>query len=429
MKLSTMRPCHIPLLLLAACCLTNCPNANAQQVRIPLGGNAFQISSKSTEAITDQGIESWQHKTTVYALYFSLHTAHGVQLALPLIDQSGNSTLSISVNGAVKQYNLKAGDREIDLGETALNGYNVIQLQGIRKSGADFARIEELLLRHKDTIQVNYVPDNQDNNFYFGRRGPSVHLNYEFPENTDIKWLYNELTVPAGDDPIGSFYMANGFGEGYFGMQRNDSTERRILFSVWSPFETDDPATIPEAQKIRLLKKGKDVHAGEFGAEGSGGQSYLIYDWKPGTVCKFLNAVAPDGKGNTIYTAYFMDNNTGQWLLIASFLRPQTDTWYQHAHSFLEIFEPANGYVSRKLCLNNQWACDTNGHWTALSKAKLTGDINAKRRYRVDFDGGVEGDHFFLKNGGFFNAKTVLNTKFTRMAKGGMPKINFEKLP
>ena len=429
MKLSTMRPCHIPLLLLAACCLTNCPNANAQQVRIPLGGNTFQISSKSTEAITDQGIESWQHKTTVYALYFSLHTAHGVQLALPLIDQSGNSTLSISVNGAVKQYNLKAGDREIDLGETALNGYNVIQLQGIRKSGADFARIEELLLRHKDTIQVNYVPDNQDNNFYFGRRGPSVHLNYEFPENTDIKWLYNELTVPAGDDPIGSFYMANGFGEGYFGMQRNDSTERRILFSVWSPFETDDPATIPEAQKIRLLKKGKDVHAGEFGAEGSGGQSYLIYDWKPGTVCKFLNAVAPDGKGNTIYTAYFMDNNTGQWLLIASFLRPQTDTWYQHAHSFLEIFEPANGHVSRKLCLNNQWACDTNGHWTALSKAKLTGDINAKRRYRVDFDGGVEGDHFFLKNGGFFNAKTVLNTKFTRMAKGGMPKINFEKLP
>jgi hypothetical protein len=424
-----MRPCYIPLLLLAAGCLTNRPNANAQQLSIPLGGNTFQISSKSTEAITDHGIESWQRKTTVYALYFSLHTAHGVQLALPLIDQSGNSTLSISVNGAVKQYNLKAGDREIDLGETVLNGYNVIKLQGIRKSGADFARIEELLIRHKDTIQVNYVPDNQDNNFYFGRRGPSVHLNYEFPENTDIKWLYNELTVPTGDDPIGSFYMANGFGEGYFGMQRNDSTERRILFSVWSPFETDDPATIPEAQKIRLLKKGIGVHAGEFGDEGSGGQSYLVYDWKPGTVCKFLNSVAPDGKGNTIYTAYFMDNNTGQWLLIASFLRPQTNTWYQHAHSFLEIFEPANGYVSRKVCLNNQWACDTNGHWTALSRAKLTGDINAKRRYRVDFDGGVEGDHFFLKNGGFFNAKTVLNTKFTRMAKGGMPKINFDKLP
>jgi hypothetical protein len=428
MKLSIIPPYHLPLLLLAACCLTNHPLALAQQVSIPLGGNAFQVSPKSREEITDHGIEKWKSKNTVYAIYFSLHTAHSVQLVLPLVEQSGNSTLSISVNGAVKEYHLKAGDREIDLGKILLVGYNVIKLQGIRKSGSDFARIQELYIRHKDLILVYYVPDNQDNNFYFGRRGPSVHLNYEFPENTDIKWFYNELTVPAGDDPIGSFYMANGFGEGYFGMQRNSSTERRILFSVWSPFETDDPTAIPEEQKIRLLKKGKGVHAGEFGDEGSGGQSYLVYPWKPGTVCKFLNSVEPDGKGNTIYTAYFMDTKTGQWLLIASFLRPQTNTWYQHAHSFLEIFEPANGYISRKLCLNNQWACDTNGHWRSLSNAKLTGDINAKKRCRVDFDGGVEADHFFLKNGGFFDANTVLNTKFTRIAKGVIPKIDFDKL-
>jgi hypothetical protein len=419
----------MPLLFLAASCLTNRPNANAQQVSIPLGGNAFQISPKSGEEITDLGIENWDSKNTVFALYFSLHTSQAVQLALPLIEQSGNSILSISVNGSVKKYDVKAGDREILLGETALNGYNVIKLKGIRKSGSDFARIQELLIRHKNPVQVNYVPDNKDNNFYFGRRGPSVHLSYEFPKNTAIKWFYNELTVPAGDDPIGSFYMANGFGEGYFGMQRNSATERRILFSVWSPFETDDPAAIPEAQKIRLLKKGEGVHTGEFGNEGSGGQSYLVYPWKPGKVCKFLNSVEPDGKGNTIYTAYFMDANTGQWLLIASFLRPQTNTYYQHAHSFLEIFEPANGYVSRKLCLNNQWACDTNGHWTALSNAKLTGDINAKRRYRVDFDGGEERHHFFLKNGGFFNANTALDTKFTRKGKGGIPKIDFDKLP
>lgn len=102
MKFSFLRPGPITLLLLTACCLTNRPNANAQPVHIPLGGNAFQISSRSTEEITDQGIERWQHNTTEYALYFSLHTTHAVQLALPLIEQSGNSTLSISVNGAVK---------------------------------------------------------------------------------------------------------------------------------------------------------------------------------------------------------------------------------------------------------------------------------------------------------------------------------------
>ena len=59
--------------------------------------------------------------------------------------------------------------------------------------------------------------------------------------------------------------MANGFGEGYYGIQVNSDTERRILFSIWSPFKTDDPNSIPDDQKIKLLKKGKGVTSGEFG--------------------------------------------------------------------------------------------------------------------------------------------------------------------
>jgi hypothetical protein len=90
----------------------------------------------------------------------------------------------------------------------------------------------------------------------------------------------NEITVPAGNDPVGSYFMGNGFGEGYFGIQVNSAIERKVLFSVWSPFETDDPREIPDDKKIILLKKGKEVHAGEFGSEGSGGQSYLKYNWK-----------------------------------------------------------------------------------------------------------------------------------------------------
>jgi hypothetical protein len=55
--------------------------------------------------------------------------------------------------------------------------------------------------------------------FHWGSRGPSVHLNYESPENTDIEWFYNEVTVPEGEDIIGSYFMANGFAEGYFGIR------------------------------------------------------------------------------------------------------------------------------------------------------------------------------------------------------------------
>lgn len=88
----------------------------------------------------------------------------------------------------------------------------------------------------------------------------------------------------AGNDVIGSFFMVNG----YFGMQVNSSEERRILFSVWSPFEADDPASIPEEDRIKLLRKGVEVYPGEFGSEGSGGKSYLKQDWKAGSTYKFL---------------------------------------------------------------------------------------------------------------------------------------------
>ncbi|TDA79183.1 DUF5077 domain-containing protein, partial [Halomonas marinisediminis] len=85
---------------------------------------------------------------------------------------------------------------------------------------------------------------------YFGRRGPSVHLSYQLPAEKDIEWFYSEINVPEGEDVIGSYYMANGFRDGYFGIQVNSETERRVLFSVWSPYETQDPNNIPEDYKI-----------------------------------------------------------------------------------------------------------------------------------------------------------------------------------
>ena len=99
----------------------------------------------------------------------------------------------------------------------------------------------------------------------------------------EIVYFYNEITIPEGEDVVGSYFMANGFAEGYFGIQVNSSSERRILFSVWSPYKTNNPREIPEDQRIRLLKKGEQVHAGKFGGEGSGGQSYRKYLWKAAT--------------------------------------------------------------------------------------------------------------------------------------------------
>ena len=73
------------------------------------------------------------------------------------------------------------------------------------------------------------------------------------------------MAVLKGSDLLGSYFMANGFAEGYFGIQVNSQTERIILLSLWSPLKTDDPTSIPEDQKIKLLKKGDDVISNDFG--------------------------------------------------------------------------------------------------------------------------------------------------------------------
>jgi hypothetical protein len=249
------------------------------------------------------------------------------------------------------------------------------------------------------------------------------------PENAKMKWFYNEMTIPKGKDPIGSYFMANGFKEGYFGIQVNSQQERRILFSVWSPFPTDNPKEIPENQKIKLLKKGENVYTGEFGNEGSGGQSYLVYPWQSGITYQFLTSIEPDGLGNTTYTSYFKDPANPQWKLIASFLRPQTNTWYTRPHSFLENFIDDLGYLNREVRYQNQWMADDNGNWTALNKAKFTGDDIARRLYRLDADGGIKGGYFYLSNGGFFSPTATLNNFFNLETPKNSPVIHFAKLP
>lgn len=287
-----------------------------------------------------------------------------------------------------------------------------------------FGNVKELIVDNVAGAS-NYVKNFSD---YWGRRGPSVHLAYRLPEG-DNEWFYNEVTVPAEGETMCSYYMVAGFGEGYFGMQFNSPQERRVLFSVWSPFDTQDPRDIPDDQKIKLLRKGKDVHIGEFGNEGSGGQSYLKYPWKAGETYKFLMRVRPDGHGNTVYTAYFFATDENEWKLIASFLRPQTDTWYTHAHSFLENFDPTQGYLSRKVLYGNQWARSKDGKWTEITDAIFTHDATARANVRLDYQGGNTDDNrFYLKMGGFFNESVPMGTKFHRFPGGNAPQIDLDAL-
>jgi hypothetical protein len=200
------------------------------------------------------------------------------------------------------------------------------------------------------------------------------------------------------------------------------------LFSVWSPFETQDPKSIPEEYRIILLGKGEGVTTGEFGNEGSGGQSYKVFNWKAGNTYKFLLKGEPSVNNSTDYTAYFYDVETEKWNLIASFRRPHTSTYLKRPHSFLENFRTEVGHISRMGEYTNQWIMDTKGNWHELTKAKFTADATARKGSREDYAGGAIGNKFFMKNCGFFNEMTTMDTFHERTANGVPPKIDFSLL-
>lgn len=401
---------------------------DANKMIVPIGGNTWTINGAK---VSNNGLSDWTSSTTSVQTYIYLSQNGTLHLSLNM-NPGGKNVLKITIQGISKEVAVEGEiENEFYVGtwENVQKGYVKIEMQGVSRSANSFGTISSLDI--SGTVINNetaFVKDNIDNYFYWGRRGPSVHLKYTLP-SSDLTDFYSEITVPEGNDIIGSYFMANGFAEGYFGIQVNSSTERRILFSVWSPYATDSPASIPSEFKIAMLKKGNNVHAGEFGNEGAGGQSYLVYPWKAGMTYKFLLRGQPQSDNSTIFTAYFFAPEENKWLLIASFKRPSTNTYLKKLHSFLENFVTETGNQTRMALYGNQWVRDTNGVWIALNSAKFTADQTARKRFRLDYAGGVNRGSFFLKNCGFFSPSTTIDSQFNIEMPTKAPVINFEDLP
>jgi hypothetical protein len=178
-----------------------------------------------------------------------------------------------------------------------------------------------------------------------------------------------------------------------------------------------------------MLKKGLTVKTGEFGNEGSGGQSYMVFPWKTELSYAFLLGVRPDFKNlTTEYTAYFKDPVQDKWFLIARFKRPQKATNLTNLYSFLENFATTSGDISRIGYYQNQWIIDGMGKWHELISAKFTADATARGNFRKDYAGGVKDNKFFLKSAGFFNQFTLMDQYFKREQMGVKPEIDFDAL-
>lgn len=406
------------------------PSAATLDIAIPAGGNSWVMNKgvyTSTNIVTTEGISNWNNPNHTIRTFFYLEKASKVSLGLRASVNVGVSKLQVSFQNESKDIILdRSGFVDTYLGDFQVDepGYYFLEIKGLEKEGTNYADIDDVLVGGINSSEIKYIKDD----FYFARRGPSVHLNFEMPQGVDqVEWFYSEITIPENQDVIGSYFMANGFGEGYFGIQVNSASERKILFSVWSPYQTDNPSDVPEEYKIKLLKKGAGVTTGEFGNEGSGGQSFKIYNWRTGVNYGFLVGAKPQSDGHTDYTAYFHDPEKNKWSLIAQFRRPQTNTYLKHLYSFLENFIPDQGVFARRGLYGNQWVYDTAG-WHELSKVTFTADDTARKAYRLDYSGGLENDGFYLKNCGFTNDDVLIDSKFERGQLGEAPEIDFSQL-
>lgn len=398
--------------------------ALGQTYEIPLIGNGFENGHTTGRSTIGRDYATISSNTKNFtSVYFKILGTGNLKVQVKGKSAS-NAKVKASFKTTSKVLAFTADSKEVNLGEFKISspGYYHVDLLSI-EGNVDISDI----IVSGTAVANGIVYCNDPNYYYWARRGPSCHLAYTVPTTANVSYYYNEIVVPVGEDQIGSYYMANGFGQGYFGIQVNSETERRVLFSVWSPFNTDDPKSIPDEQKIVLLKKGKDVYTGEFGNEGSGGQSYLKYNWQAGQTYKFLLKGVPDGKGNTDFTAWFLSPSEKDWKLIASFKRPQTDTYLTRFHSFLENFNPNQGYLTRKVDFNNQWVYD--GNWKKVESAKLTVDATYNANQRVDATGGTTSSGYFLKMGGFFNEIEKPGTIFQYNNTRQAPQIDFSKLP
>jgi len=402
-------------------------------VEIPFQGNSYTTSGARDIISSRNGLitENAQlSKDVVISTFFRVSNEGDLTLSLSYSTDS-DTKMKVAIGEKAFLVNCPAGEKKsvfVGKVDKIKPGYVRIDFSEIEKTGDSYPNILSLSVSGESVKgTLHYV--NNPEFYYWGRRGPSVHMSYTLPEG-DTEWFYNELTVPEGFDPIGSYFMANGFAEGYFGIQVNSETERRILFSVWSPFQTDNPNEIPEEERIILNKKNENTVSQSFGNEGSGGQNFMIYNWKAGVTYKFLLRCRPDPKRTnyTEYTAYFHAPEDG-WMLVASNSRPKIVTYYKRPHSFLENFNPQVGHITRKVYFDNQWAYVVGKGWQEVTQGRFTHDNTANQKQRMDYKGGIENGMFFLQNCGFFGDFTEARSAFERQTKGKAPEIDFEKLP
>lgn len=410
---------HRPLAL--ALLLLGFSFATAAALRIP-AFTAYIDPNPNGARVSTNGITNWRSATNQALWFGDIKTNGTIQAAVELrLAANTTSKLRLDVAGQSREVEVTGNGPDLvtaRFGEFQIKepGYQKFALSALN-AAPPFGDVVALLL---DGVSTN----NSHFNMKPRRNAASVHLSYPSPRGTNVAAFYCEAT--GIEEPLATYYMACGWHRGYFGMQVNSATERRIIFSVWdSGNEAISRSKVADSNRVTLVAKGEGVYSGDFGNEGTGGHSHLKYNWKTGTRQKFIVTAQPTNETFTIYSGYWFHPDKQQWMLISSWKAPRDGGWLRRLYSFSEDFGGNRGHLPRKALFGNQWLRTDRGQWLEVTTASFSHDSTG-RADRLDRFMGVENGDFFLHHGGFVKGFTARGERFTRPARG-QPPVDFRQ--
>lgn len=177
-----------------------------------------------------------------------------------------------------------------------------------------------------------------------------------------------------------------------------------------------------------MLHKDDKVRVGRFSGEGTGGQSFLDYDWKVGETYRFLVTAKVEGN-RTEYSGFFSVPEDKEWKHLITFSTVTEGKNLGGYYSFVEDFkrDKVSTTKVRTARYGNAWVKSVKGDWQSVTKAKFTADKNPS----TNINAGIKDGRFFLATGGDTkNADTKLNESMElpadskRVVPDGLPKTN-----
>lgn len=240
----------------------------------------------------------------------------------------------------------------------------------------------------------------------------SVHLSYG--DAPDAAVFYNEVKVEQSAE--GTYFCVCGFSRGYYGIQEQSKGRKVVIFSVWDPGQQNDPNAVKDDQRVKLLHNDPAVLVKRFGNEGTGGQSFLEFDWQVGQTYRFMVAARRNGN-RTEYASFFFHPTEAAWKHLVTFSTLTDDESLKGYYAFVEDFRRnrESATITRRAAYPNAWVRLADGKWQSVESAKFTADSNPV----VNINAGVSDGQFYLATGGDIkNDDVKLNAVMKRPVAG-----------